>query len=235
MRKLRTLTLSLLLSTVSAGVWANPSMLGVSGNLLAPDTQVMSTGTLALSGSYVWIDWNGSTKSNQWLSLNYGLMPNLEVGLSSVDYRTVPAKDLLFQAKYRVLEEKGKMPAVAVGALDISNELGFRRATAYVVASRFLWAHKDSFTGDTVHPLNGFVGWGTGLYGDNFFGGLEWQLRKDAKLVLEYTKDRSLGSNEHLLNLGGQVNVGQHLTINAAAIDMKSASVGLGYTLDHLF
>lgn len=234
MFKWKALCLSCALAATSAGAWAGPSLMGGSGNLLVPNTETAAVSTLAGSGSVLWVDRNGSTKANQCYALTFGAAPNLEVGFARAEYKTTSAEGNLFQVKYRVTPEKGLWPSLAVGSLDLTNELGAGEATAYAVVSRKLWSPVDEFTGDPVMPLRGYLGYGTGIYGNSPFYGADWQFANNTKLILEYSKNTALGDSEYLFNLGVQAAITKNLVVSGAAVDMRHPSLSLSYVTDKL-
>lgn len=229
------LVVAALLFGASVGAWPAPSMLGPSGTLLLPDARITPTGQLAGAAGSIWVDRAGHTDSNEWYFLSAGVLPQVEVGISRVSYRTRRASGTLIHTKFQVLPERGYRPGVAVGSTDLTNETS-SQATAYLTLSGPIWAPVDLFTGEPIHPLRAIVGLGTGIYGGSPFAGLEWQAHKRARLILEYTKFSPLGiSNAHLFNLGGQFTVGNSVVINASAVDMRYPAVSVSALANNLW
>ncbi|MDH7571533.1 MAG: hypothetical protein QHJ73_18305, partial [Armatimonadota bacterium] len=155
MTQLKAFTLASLLLWVGAGAQAAPSLFGFSGLAVVPDTKVLPEGTVRAGGGTVFVDREGSSKSNEWYFLSAGVLPGLEVGVSRTKYRTRPGEDTPLQAKFQVLDEARSPVGLAVGAADGANDLSLGQATSYVVVSRSLWSPVDEFTGEPTHPLRG--------------------------------------------------------------------------------
>ncbi|MBI3946047.1 MAG: hypothetical protein HY321_09025 [Armatimonadetes bacterium] len=235
MAKSKSLTLAALLLCASVGAGAAPSMLGPTGTLLLPDARVLPMGQLVGTGGGIWVDRAGTTDANEWYSLNAGVLPRVEAGVSRVTYRTRRATGTPIHAKFQVLPERGYRPGLAVGSVDLTNETS-SQGTAYVTVSGPIWAPLDLFTGEAVHPLRAVAGIGTGIYGGSPFAGLDWQAHNRARLIVEYTKFSPLGiSNSHVFNLGGQFTFGNSVVINAGAVDMRYPAVSASLLVNSLW
>lgn len=226
MAKVKALTLSLLLLSVGVGASAAPSLLGASGGLVIPDAEVLPEGTASVGSSLTWVDRAGKTVNNEWHAVTLGTSSNLEVGIARVVNRTPVAKETLVQGKFQLLREADRLPALAVGALDLSNALDLSEATAFLAASKTVWATEDEFTGERVQPLRATVGFGTGLYGNSPFAGLDWQVHPRARVLFEYSKFKTLDvADDYLFNLGAQLRIGSSVLVGASLVDMQYPSL----------
>lgn len=86
--------------------------------------------------------------------------------------------DFLISAKYQFLGETSSRPAMAVG-IDAINEIpGQMHSSSYIVASKCLRTAKL--------PLLASLGWGSGRFGNNFFGSLTFILSRRWNFIVEY-------------------------------------------------
>lgn len=234
MAKRNALLLALLLSAGAGTASADPSLLGASGGLTVPTTDVMAEGSMALSVSSIWIDRNNDTRDNAVYSVGCAPLRDVEAGLSYVSYRTRRAKDTLFHCKWRVRAQEGLVPALAIGAVDVVGELT-DEPSAYLVIGGVAWAPKDPFSGEPTNPLRLHLGIGTGIYGDSPFACADWTLNKRVRLLVEWQKNLALGTKTYQFNVGARANVAPGFALSAGAMDMQHFGLGLTYTASGLF
>lgn len=90
--------------------------------------------------------------SPNWICLQYGIGPNIEVGVDRASDGTTHEEYL--NAKWKVFSENGKLPAFAVGSMDV-NDSG--KPSFYSVASRTFGkfrGHAGYFQGSYAHGIN---------------------------------------------------------------------------------
>lgn len=184
------LALAVLLGAASAfGSARAQSLTGVNGLVTVPTARMHADGTLTLGSGYVPDRYstyqpNASQPARAYVpayaSLN--LLPSIELGFRfsrALDTGTAEALgDRMFMVRLRLLEERGVVPAVAVGAHDFlrsSGQLTTFFNALYAVASKRLVDDGPPF----LRALDVHLGYGTDLIeskGYQFvgpFGGVE--------------------------------------------------------------
>ncbi len=160
-------------------------------------------------------------------NLDYGLISDLEIGLSVMDYDDDrPWRDggetyVTIRGKYRLLRETASAPALAIGIQDIGEE--DLDVSPYLVISKNL---------GTDLGVDGYLGVGGGEI-DGIFGGLSKTFRispsqrggnnlSRIQLILEFDSDN--------MNLASKFQIGQRTKINFGFYDMENWVIGLTYT-----
>ncbi len=122
------LVLALLLAG-SLSASAAPSFFGPTGLLEVPTANTLSMGSLNAFGNFINTEGDNTTAFGANIGVGFGL----EAGLTVLNHHD---SDAMINAKWKFLSETLVTPAIAVGALDITDSvLG---VTPYVVASKSL-------------------------------------------------------------------------------------------------
>lgn len=159
-------------SLLSGGA-ATPTFLGNSGLLLAPSAYTVGDRGVSAHAYF-------SPNFNSY-GLNVGPIRQLEVGFSVIDPDNglfSGGSQVIFNAKYALLEESQFTPGLAVGATDLFDELG-------VDTSWFIALSKD--LSKTI-PLGALdwrlhAGYGGGIYDDDIFLGVDIRIGTPADLI----------------------------------------------------
>ncbi|NLW49002.1 MAG: YjbH domain-containing protein [Firmicutes bacterium] len=161
-------------------------------------------------------------------NLDYGLISDLEIGLSVLNYDDDrPWSDggetyVTLRGKYRLLRETSSAPALAIGIQDIGEE--DLDVSPYLVISKNLGPDLD---------VDGYLGVGGGAI-DGIFGGLSKIFRispaqrgsnnlSRIQLILEFDSDN--------MNLATRFQIGPRMKINFGFYDMENWMVGMTYTI----
>lgn len=109
-----------------------------------------------------------------------GIGDGLEVGITdtTIEWNGIESSGLIFHGKIALINEKTLLPGIAIGGVfDLSNILGTN--SLYLVISK------------GVGNIKGHIGLGSGIY-DGIFGGLEFNITDDMKLVT-FLKSQDVG------------------------------------------
>lgn len=157
-------------------------------------------------------------------NLDYGLIPDLEIGLSVVDYDGPGRRDddtfITLRGKYRLLRETASAPALAVGIQDIGEE--HIDVSPYLVISKNLGPDLN---------VDGYLGVGGGEI-DGIFGGLSKTFNispaqrggnnlSKIQLILEFDSDN--------LNFASKFHIGPRTLINFGFYDLENWVMGITY------
>lgn len=161
-----------LLTALPASAQEKPSLLG--GSSAVPNF-FGATGLLETPNAYTVGDRGiGAhayfTDNFESYGARVGLGSRLEVGATYLNLDNGD-DDILFNAKFALLQEKLAIPAVAVGIIDAFDELDLD-PSFYVVASKDL----SQTIPLGLFPIRAHAGWGTGIYDEEPFFGLEMNL-----------------------------------------------------------
>lgn len=187
MKQFKLILVVVALIALSASAFAAPSFRGYTGLVVVPTADSLDKG-----------DWNfglmtedtGEFDVND-IFVNYSPAENLEVGFNSQSQVNANARETLFNAKYSVVRETAKTPAVAFGAIDMTKE---RESTVYVVASKSLGT-SFAVSDKEVTSIRGHVGIGGGQF-DGVFAGLSGWVGNFASLSAEWdSRDFNFGLN----------------------------------------
>jgi hypothetical protein len=155
---------------------AAPNFLGATGLLNTPTADVLRHR-----------EWNvhvHGTDDFVTYGANFGIVENLEIGVTAFDRNHGGGTDALINLKYRLLPETKSVPAIAVGAVDVTDEFNVD-PSIYLVVSKALGKLSSGAGG---YQLRGHVGIGQGIY-DGVFGGLDLILTPRVMLIAEYDSD----------------------------------------------
>lgn len=158
---------------------SSPSNSGLTGLWEYPTAEILNDGT-------GWFGYNETYPYNQ-LYIALGYLPNVELNLRATNFLNGPIispsfghyKDRGFDAKYRIKEQDGIWPSIALGVTDLS---GTELLRAYFAVGTY------RFDNMAVS-----MGWGSDRLG-GIFGGIEWQPYSWLTLKVEYS---SIDYNEY--------------------------------------
>lgn len=221
MTKLRLLTLLTLIGLLFVPDGAALGF-GVFGS-----TDLMSTpSTATLSPSSAGFALDFGEGDTTFFNLDYGLLPDLEVGLSVIDLDDDrPWRDgetfITLRGKYRLLRETSSAPALAIGVQDIGEEE--IDISPYLVISKNLGPDLD---------VDGYLGVGGGGF-DGIFGGLSKTFKisptqrggnnlSQIQLILEFDSEN--------MNFASRFQIGPRAKINFGFYDMENWVMGITYT-----
>jgi hypothetical protein len=189
---------------------AAPNFLGSTGLLLTPSADVVRLR-----------EWNAHVHGTDDLTTygaNLGLFENLEVGVTGVD-PDVGSSEALINAKYRLVPESATVPAIALGAVDLADELDID-PSIYLVVSKALGAFGVETGG---YQLRGHLGIGDGIY-DDIFAGVDLIINPRLLLMAEYD------SND--FNFGARLGLTPEVRVDLAILD---GDFGAGISFNALF
>jgi hypothetical protein len=113
---------------------------------------------------------------------NFGLAKQLELGVTGLDPDGGDTQALI-NAKYTLLMESGKAPGIAIGGVDLADELDLDPAI-YLVASKSLSSLMGG--GAAKYNLNAHLGYGwNGIFNDDVFWGLDLSLTPQIQAMVE--------------------------------------------------
>jgi hypothetical protein len=206
MRKWLTLLAALGVSLATPAM-AAPNYLGISGLINTPTAEVspMRSYDVHVHGTDNIIAYG----------LNFGITKGLEISGTVLDPDFGGSRTLA-NAKYRLAEEKGSSPAIAVGGMDLADTLDL---SVYGVLSKGFG--KVALGGRSGLGLRAHVGYGSGAFNDNLFGGVELLWSDRLTLMGEYD-----GSD---FNFGGRFGVGTGVHLDLGILDGKFGA-GIAYS-----
>lgn len=141
---------------------ATPNFFGTTGLLLAPSAYTV--GDRGISGHAYFSD------DFESYGVQVGLGSRLEVGGTFLNADRGD-DGFLLNAKYTLLRETTPLPAISVGVVDALDELDVD-PSFYIVASKDL----SRIIPLRLFPIRAHAGWGTGVYDEEPFFGLEMNL-----------------------------------------------------------
>src|SRR5438876_517220 len=95
---------------------AAPNVFGTTGLLATPTADVLGQGEWNVHAHFI------NRDSFSTFGANYAPFQNLEVGVTGVHVRGGGTQGII-NGKYRLVPEKGNMPALAVGVVDAANRI----------------------------------------------------------------------------------------------------------------
>ncbi len=159
------------LALVTAPLGAAPTLLGPTGLLIAPSADTVETARAQLGG------WLADDVANS-VSLNAGIGPGLEVTGAWVDPDHGDGEGIL-SAKWRFRQSSLASPAVAVGVIDVADQLDL---TPYIVVQKGF-----EVGGNGITALVGYANSDSLL--DGVFAGAEMTINERYKVMVEYDGD----------------------------------------------
>lgn len=188
---------------------AAPNYFGSTGLLLTPNADVLHIRewNVHVHGTDDFLTYGG----------NFGILENFEIGVSAFDRKHGGGTDALINAKYLLVPEKKSVPAIAVGAVDITDEFDVD-PSIYLVISKALGTLSSA--GTTGLQLRAHLGIGQGIY-DSVFGGVDLILTPRLLLMAEYD------SND--FNFGARIGLTPEVRADLSVLD-GNFGAGLSYT-----
>jgi hypothetical protein len=179
---------------------AAPSFFGPTGLLVIPtaDSQAQQSWNVHVHGIDGLVTFGGS----------YGVTKALELGVTGADFRGGNT-DALINAKYALLMETAKLPGVAIGGVDIADQIGLDPGF-YVVASKSL----SSLLGSQAakYNLRAHLGYGANsIFDDKVFGGLDLQVTQNIQAIVEWISGN--------VNYGARLGFGSGLRAELGSYD----------------
>jgi hypothetical protein len=155
----------------------------------------------------------------------------VELSLTVGDVSAV--SDVFYNVKALVTPETKDVPAVAVGAEDITDTANSRQAeqSFYLAASKSFWSRARVEAGDALFARSVVtVGYGSGRFGDNAFVAASTSLSARSKVIAEWVdSDFNAGiSVAPLRDYPGVVMVVGGVRLNDS--DLRTITAGLGIT-----
>jgi len=195
---------------------AAPSFLGFTGLLRVPTADTLDLNEF----NAAWFNVDLIDGDETIYAANLGLRDGLELGVVRSKVELAEGETMI-TAKYRIRPETDTHAAVAVGALDPTDEVD---STVYVVASKLLMGRARIFKGE-VQGLRAHVGVGAGQL-DGVFLGASATLGDRLLVAAEYdTAD---------VNVGARLSIGYGFRVHAAWFDDLD-DVGLGLSYNKMF
>ena len=212
----------LFLLITSTFLYSDSNYWGITGLIRTPTARTIQDGNLRYTFAY--------GREYRTSALSFGFLPFLELGGMVVvpsaweTYGDKYPEDRSLNIKLRILGEKNYLPSLSVGVIDIDGD-SRQFFTEYMAASK------------KIRDFDFTVGYGGRLFGDVFskerpgygpvktreldglFGGIEWNIRDNISLLIEYDPTRKLlGSGKdrdinHHYNYGLRWNPFQWLTL----------------------
>lgn len=221
MARLRFLTLLTMIGLLltSAGAAFGYGVFGSTDLMRTPSTATLSPNSASFALNFE----EGDTT---FFNLDFGLIPDLEVGLSVMDFDYegpgwhYDETYTTLRGKYRLLRETSSAPALAIGIQDIGEE--DLDVSPYLVISK-------NFGSD--FNVDGYLGVGGGTI-DGIFGGLSKTFRispaqrggnglSKIQLILEFDSDN--------MNFASKFQIGSRTKINFGFYDMENWVMGITY------
>jgi Exopolysaccharide biosynthesis protein YbjH len=200
MRKVLML-LPVLALSVAAPAMAAPNFFGSTGLIRIPTADVLP------ARSY-----NVHVHGQEDLTFygaNIGATENLEAGITALDPNPGSTR-VLGNLKLRFTKDTAKMPAIAVGVVDIADTVNI---SGYGVVSK-------GFPLGQGRSIHAHFGYGNGFFDTNVFGGADLAVTSNISVMGEY--------DGRDVNFGGRISLGRGVRVDVAALDGKFGA-GLSY------
>lgn len=180
-------------------VAAAPNFFGSTGLLVIPTADVIRQR-----------EWNVHVHGTDTITsygVNFGVFQKFELGVTGADPDSGSAKALI-NLKYQLLTETPKLPAIAIGSVDISDEFDLDPSIYAVVSKSFGKLGANTGSG---YQLRGHLGYGAGIYDDKPFGGLDLVINPRLSLMGEIANDD--------FNFGARIGLSQEVRVDLAVLD----------------
>ncbi len=214
------------------------SVTGTQGLLTIPTARMHPDGTLVVGAGYVdkaFSTYGGGENDYVPIYASVTVLPSVEIGFRfsrALDTGPVALGDRMFLVRVRLLEERGLLPAVAVGAHDFlrssENATNFFHAL-YAVASKRV--EPSGAVGRVLPSLDLHLGWGTDIVdapGYQFvgpFGGASVTLLQGEGMLRQL--DLMAEYDGRTVSVGPRVNVGGLLALTAGLQGLKAPVLGV--------
>jgi hypothetical protein len=199
------LCLGLLFSVATATMAAG--VLGETDLMFTPTTATLSPNNLGIAVNFLEGD-------NSFFNFDFGLMKDLELGLAAYNYPNVTK--LSVRGKFRLLQEHGNTPGLAIGVQD----LGLDIISPYIVLSKNF----------SEAGIDGYIGFGGGGY-DGIFAGINKGFSINRASGQLNRVDLYLEADSHGLNIGTKLGLGSQTKINFGLVDMDRWMLGVTFLI----
>lgn len=193
----------------------SPSFRGYTGLAKIPTAQTLDRGEFSFGVTTE--DTTNQDPDNAFAT--YSPRDNVEIGLDSYLPPGLHSRKTLVNAKYRCLQGDDKIPGIAVGFIDMTNEL---QGTAYAVATKSLFRRASIF--NSFISVRGNAGFGVGDI-DGFFAGLSLYAGNRVMFSAEWDSED--------VNLGFRFTPVKGFRLHAAMFDVGNLDhfgVGMSFT-----
>jgi hypothetical protein len=213
---------AVLLASMVLPAGAATSFFGPSGLLVMPTAETLGQGQLQVFANYI----DRGTYQETPIGVSMGLSHGIEVGVSSVNETGLNAgSKAIFNVKWIALPETDTMPAVAVGAINATDNTKFNgtvelTADKGMIAPYFVASKKLALSGCKL-ALTGHAGY----IGGNFSGAM---LGVGAKVTPKLDVMADWIGNYSNLSFGARYQATDSLGVNASLIN-GDLSVGTAY------
>lgn len=188
----------LCVSLFSQNVFAKPTLLGTSGLVVIPTASGIGQGNFSVAFMRPNLSDLNHKKNEQepvkvfTYGFQYGITKEIEIGAVQDKIENTSSKTI-FSAKYDIVQENQKSPAVSIGTIyepaetinsfeDLTEKSNGSRTSIYAVASQTLQFPENLSKRYTLH---GHLGLGTKRI-DGFFAGVDMRYTKAVRLSAEY-------------------------------------------------
>lgn len=225
-----TVLLLIVLAISVSAVYAAPSFRGYTGLIKIPTADTLNLGqwNVGIMTENV-SDFNAND-----IFANYGIADNLEVGFNSfqragahiedgnADDENDTTRQTMLNAKYAFAPETEAKPGIAVGVIDITNDVD---TTPYVILSKSLGNCLRLWNGEITN-FRGHIGLGGGQFdgvfvgfsafmGNRFSFQFEWDSR-DPNIGARFTPIPDLRLHAALFDVGGRDDIGLGISYTKA-------------------
>jgi hypothetical protein len=205
--------ISVLAFALAAPAGASPNFLGPTGLLNTPTALTLPQ--LSYNVFFHGGDFPGGDEFITW-GANFGITEAIEVGGSIFDPDPGSNKALL-NAKYAFTKDTTSTPGIALGVVDLTDSIDL---SIYGVLSKGFGRVPTG--GSSGFGLRAHVGFGTGIFDDNIFGGAELLFSDRLSAIAEY--------DGRDVNFGATFRLGRGVEIKGALFDADELGLGISYS-----
>ncbi|HEY3299080.1 MAG TPA: hypothetical protein VGK34_10550 [Armatimonadota bacterium] len=206
---------------------ADPSYLGISGNLFTPDDKVLAPGQFAADYNQVEFD-NKAT----FIAGSFGVTDGLELSVVRFDSDGADSVRTGINLKYSIMPETAATPSLVIGATDVTGDMDINEDPGlFVVLGKNLTPAATNLAGQPMKPIRGYIGYSGGL-NHGLFAGASCELTQKTSLVVEYMSKlrlRDTYDQSSLVNAGLRLDITDTLRANVSLIDLKEFGFGMAY------
>lgn len=228
------ISLAALLVGSTSVIYANSTIYGVSGLIETPDTNVVAPNSLALNANYVSDIGDGNDSKVTSFGGTFGLFSKFEVAAEAIDSDAPGVgTSVLLSGKYQLLSESLERPSIAIGVVDLANQLDELNSkiddpSLFIVFGKNISSVAEGISGEVSKPLQGTLGFGTGLY-KGVFAGLNWSAAPKVNVLVEYLSDGLRQSST--FNAAANFNVTNGLSLEVGTFDFEGIYVGVDFSM----
>ncbi len=201
----RSIAVVVVLLLAASGAWAAPSLFGPTGLIVIPTADVV--GMAGVNGQWAHISFDGGDEDI--ISANVGPLPKLEIGAAHVDVDFDfggEGSETIGNAKYQILVPPLIDTAIAIGAIDITDEID---VSPYIVLTHTVGAGLIPAQSG-ISNLKVHAGVGGGMLSGLFLGA-QVTVAQQVELMAEYDTEN--------LNIGARIMPTSWLVLTAAGLD----------------